>query len=88
MRPLIFLLRGKDQSGAEWTHSWIAPLGQSAHGKLHLRMEKKCDVDPNMEASEGGLKELVLRWFMETQASLILNNGNFPDWFQGFAARK
>ncbi|XP_074514399.1 uncharacterized protein sh2d7 [Sebastes fasciatus] len=45
-------------------------------------------VDLNMESSEGGLKELVLRWFTETQAPLILNNGNFPDWFQGFAARK
>ncbi|XP_041645637.1 SH2 domain-containing protein 7 [Cheilinus undulatus] len=40
------------------------------------------------EPSEGGLKELVHRWFTETQAPLILNNGNFPDWFQGFAARR
>ncbi|KAI4830770.1 hypothetical protein KUCAC02_002383 [Chaenocephalus aceratus] len=45
-------------------------------------------VDLNSETSEGGLKELVLRWFSETQAPLILNNGNFPDWFQGFVARK
>ncbi|TKS70488.1 SH2 domain-containing protein 7 [Collichthys lucidus] len=50
--------------------------------------KKKPSVDLHMEASEGGLKELVLRWFTETQAPLILNNGNFPDWFQGFAARK
>ncbi|KAG8001117.1 SH2 domain-containing protein 7, partial [Nibea albiflora] len=50
--------------------------------------KKKSSVDLHMEASEGGLKELVLRWFTETQAPLILNNGNFPDWFQGFAARK
>ncbi|TWW67607.1 SH2 domain-containing protein 7 [Takifugu flavidus] len=41
-----------------------------------------------MEASEGGLKELVMRWFTDTQESQILDNGNFPDWFQGFAARK
>ncbi|KAK1890892.1 SH2 domain containing protein 7 [Dissostichus eleginoides] len=45
-------------------------------------------VELNSETSEGGLKELVLRWFTETQAPLILNNGNFPDWFQGFVARK
>ncbi|XP_034089714.1 uncharacterized protein si:ch211-112g6.4 [Gymnodraco acuticeps] len=45
-------------------------------------------VDLNSETSEGGLKELVLRWFTETQAPLILNNGNFPDWFQGFVTRK
>lgn len=51
-------------------------------------MEKKLATDLYMEPSEGGLKELVLRWFTETQAPLILNNGNFPDWFQGFAARK
>lgn len=44
--------------------------------------------DFNMEASEGGLKELVMRWFTDTQESQILDNGNFPDWFQGFAARK
>lgn len=53
-----------------------------------VRMEKKSGVDLHMEPTEGGLKELVLRWFTETQAPLILNNGNFPDWFQGFAARK
>uniref|UniRef100_A0A3P9NX24 SH2 domain-containing protein 7-like n=1 Tax=Poecilia reticulata TaxID=8081 RepID=A0A3P9NX24_POERE len=39
-------------------------------------------------AADGGLKELVLRWFTDTQAPLILQNGNFPDWFQGLAARK
>ncbi|XP_039992191.1 SH2 domain-containing protein 7 [Xiphias gladius] len=55
---------------------------------ISVRMEKKLGVDPQMETPEGGLKELVLRWFTETQAALILNNGNFPDWFQGFAARK
>lgn len=52
-------------------------------------MEKKLGVvDLQLEAAEGGLKELVHRWFTETQAGLILNNGNFPDWFQGFATRK
>ncbi|XP_068177151.1 SH2 domain-containing protein 7 [Antennarius striatus] len=51
-------------------------------------MEEKPRVDLHVEASDGGLKELVLRWFTDTQAPLILNNGNFPDWFQGFSARK
>ncbi|XP_058485996.1 uncharacterized protein sh2d7 [Solea solea] len=51
-------------------------------------MEKKVSVDLQPE-NEGGLKELVLRWFIETQTqALILSNGNFPDWFHGFAARK
>ncbi|XP_069572040.1 SH2 domain-containing protein 7 [Brachyistius frenatus] len=48
-------------------------------------MEKKPAAEP---PPEGGLKELVLRWFTDTQASLILHNGNFPGWFQGLAARK
>ncbi|XP_029281074.1 SH2 domain-containing protein 7 [Cottoperca gobio] len=51
-------------------------------------MEKTSGADLHMETSEKGLKKLVLRWFTETQVQLILNNGNFPDWFQGFAARK
>ncbi|KAI3377885.1 hypothetical protein L3Q82_008461 [Scortum barcoo] len=70
---------------AESMHWAAAALSASDKGE---RMEKKPGVDLHMEASEGGLKELVLRWFTETQAPLILNNGNFPDWFQGFAARK
>ncbi|XP_030580973.1 SH2 domain-containing protein 7-like [Archocentrus centrarchus] len=51
-------------------------------------MEKKSSVELNMEPQEGGLKELVLRWFTETQTPLIQHNGNFPDWFQGLATRK
>ncbi|KAK2853649.1 hypothetical protein Q5P01_006310 [Channa striata] len=51
-------------------------------------MEKKLGFDLQMETPEGGLKELVLRWFTETQAPLLHSNGNFPEWFQGFAARK
>lgn len=82
MRNLIFLLRVKHQSKAEGSP------GYTACNVWHLRMDQKSDVDPSMEASERGLKELVLRWFMETQASLILSNGNFPDWFQGFAVRQ
>lgn len=52
------------------------------------RMERKAGVELLTEPAEGGLKELVIRWFTETQAPLILHNGNFPDWFQGLAARK
>nr|XP_057934011.1 hematopoietic SH2 domain-containing protein [Doryrhamphus excisus] len=51
-------------------------------------METKSCVDLKMDASEGGLKDLVARWFIGTQAPLVLQNGNFPDWFQGFTARK
>ena len=53
-----------------------------------VRMERRPAAELQLEAADGGLKELVLRWFTETQLPLILNNGNFPDWFQGLAARK
>ncbi|XP_047436379.1 SH2 domain-containing protein 7 [Mugil cephalus] len=51
-------------------------------------MERRSAEELLPDAAEGGLKELVLRWFTETQAPVILHNGNFPDWFQGLAARK
>uniref|UniRef100_A0A4W4GM23 SH2 domain-containing protein n=1 Tax=Electrophorus electricus TaxID=8005 RepID=A0A4W4GM23_ELEEL len=35
-----------------------------------------------------GTKELVLTWFVETQASLILHDGRFPTWFHGFISRQ
>ncbi|XP_031704644.1 uncharacterized protein LOC116384279 [Anarrhichthys ocellatus] len=60
----------------------------SAADRTPERMEKTSAVDLHMETSGGGLKELVLRWFTETQAPLLLNDGNFPNWFKGFAARK
>lgn len=41
-----------------------------------------------MEAAERGLKELVRSWFTDTQASHLLQDGSFPGWFHGFAARK
>uniref|UniRef100_H2ZTU0 SH2 domain-containing protein n=1 Tax=Latimeria chalumnae TaxID=7897 RepID=H2ZTU0_LATCH len=33
-------------------------------------------------------KELALKWFTETQAPLILQNGILPEWFHGFISRK
>lgn len=34
------------------------------------------------------LQELALRWFMETQAPLILQDGALPPWFHGFITRR
>ncbi|XP_004628937.3 SH2 domain-containing protein 7 [Octodon degus] len=34
------------------------------------------------------LQELALKWFMETQAPSILQNGTLPPWFHGFVTRK
>ncbi|XP_064846314.1 uncharacterized protein LOC135556799 isoform X1 [Oncorhynchus masou masou] len=33
-------------------------------------------------------REMALKWFMETQAPLILHEGNFPSWFEGFITRR
>lgn len=53
-----------------------------------MNMERLSDVELQMETLRGGLKELVMRWFTESQAALVQVNGSFPDWFQGFATRK
>ncbi|KAL0601675.1 SH2 domain-containing protein 7 [Plecturocebus cupreus] len=34
------------------------------------------------------LQELALKWFTETQAPFILQNGALPPWFHGFITRK
>ncbi|KAI6051089.1 SH2D7 [Marmota monax] len=34
------------------------------------------------------LQELAMKWFMETQAPFILQNGALPPWFHGFITRK
>lgn len=43
-------------------------------------------MEGNQAVSE--LQELALRWFMETQAPLILQDGALPPWFHGFITRK
>uniref|UniRef100_A0A673YWH9 SH2 domain-containing protein n=1 Tax=Salmo trutta TaxID=8032 RepID=A0A673YWH9_SALTR len=46
------------------------------------------------QGTEGSLgtgcrhREMALKWFEETQASLILHEGNFPSWFEGFITRR
>lgn len=70
----------------EYAHCITCALS-AAH--IWMLMEKRSGVELNMEPQEGGgLKELVLRWFTETQAPLVQHNGNFPAWFQGLATRK
>lgn len=46
-----------------------------------------------LEEAGGGralaeIQELALKWFMETQAPSILQNGVLPPWFHGFITRK
>ncbi|KAI4872198.1 hypothetical protein NFI96_031038 [Prochilodus magdalenae] len=57
--------------------------------KERVRMEhRRPAADIQLDSTENKLRELALRWFTETQAPLILHEGNFPAWFQGFISRK
>ncbi|XP_030621170.1 uncharacterized protein LOC115804816 [Chanos chanos] len=63
---------------------------------LMFRLKERVRMDQNQataletqaNSTESRLRELALKWFTETQAPLILHNGNFPAWFQGFISRK
>ncbi|XP_074488979.1 uncharacterized protein LOC141766223 [Sebastes fasciatus] len=57
--------------------------------KDQARMEQmEPPVDPHVEGTEGRLRELASKWFIETQVPLIVRNGFFPTWFLGFITRK
>ncbi|XP_029431600.1 SH2 domain-containing protein 7 [Rhinatrema bivittatum] len=44
---------------------------------------------PETEISSlGMLKEFALKWFTETQAPMIMQNGTLPEWFHGLITRK
>lgn len=55
-----------------------------------MKMEKSQSqaVEGELAQGEGSLRDLALKWFTNTQAPLILHEGNFPAWFQGFITRK
>ncbi|KAL0968913.1 hypothetical protein UPYG_G00273620 [Umbra pygmaea] len=40
------------------------------------------------QGTEARLRDMALKWFRETQAPLILHEGNFPSWFLGFISRR
>ncbi|XP_070764228.1 SH2 domain-containing protein 7-like [Enoplosus armatus] len=57
--------------------------------KDRARMEQRePPVDSGAEGTEGRLRELASKWFIETQVPLIVHNGFFPTWFLGFISRK
>ncbi|KAK9952478.1 hypothetical protein ABG768_018317 [Culter alburnus] len=70
------------------------PKTHRFHSCLVFRLKDRVRMDhcqPGgdvQENTESRLRELALKWFTETQAPLILHNGNFPEWFQGFISRK
>ncbi|XP_042352254.1 SH2 domain-containing protein 7-like isoform X2 [Plectropomus leopardus] len=57
--------------------------------KDRARMEhREPPLDSHVEGTEGRLRELAAKWFIETQVPLIVHNGLFPTWFLGFVTRK
>ncbi|TNN86882.1 SH2 domain-containing protein 7 [Liparis tanakae] len=50
--------------------------------------QRELTANSNVEATDGRLRELASKWFIETQAPLIVHNGIFPTWFLGFITRK
>ncbi|KAL0189066.1 hypothetical protein M9458_016165, partial [Cirrhinus mrigala] len=54
--------------------------------KLNEKQMEGEGGDLNM--GRGLQREHILKWFVETQAVLILCDGRFPPWFQGFISRQ
>ncbi|XP_070259037.1 SH2 domain-containing protein 7 [Myotis yumanensis] len=48
----------------------------------------RAPAGPGDSQAAAELQELALRWFMETQAPLVLQDGALPPWFHGFITRK
>ncbi|XP_067390790.1 SH2 domain-containing protein 7 [Emydura macquarii macquarii] len=86
----------KDSSGV--LHCWIAlffsfqmlqvqPQDSMENKQQQLLLGRKTNPETENQSFEM-LKELALKWFLETQAPLILQNGTLPEWFYGFITRK
>ncbi|KAE8296283.1 SH2 domain-containing protein 7 [Larimichthys crocea] len=57
--------------------------------KDRARMDQReQSMDSHAEGTEGRLRELASKWFIDTQVQLIVHNGFFPTWFMGFVTRK
>ncbi|KAM9351685.1 uncharacterized protein ABDE67_006539 [Symphorus nematophorus] len=50
--------------------------------------QREPSLDSQAEGTEGRLRELATKWFIDTQVPLIVHNGFFPSWFLGFITRK
>ncbi|XP_067307166.1 SH2 domain-containing protein 7 [Pseudorasbora parva] len=52
--------------------------------RLNEKQEERMEGDLTTDRRQ---REPILKWFVETQAELILCDGRFPPWFQGFISR-
>ncbi|KAM6936943.1 uncharacterized protein FYW49_020755 [Xenentodon cancila] len=77
------------QSRPKYTNSPCFRTRVNSCLKDRTRMEQREPVaDPAAEVTEGRLRELASKWFLDTQVPLIVSNGLFPSWFLGFITRK
>ncbi|KYO21336.1 SH2 domain-containing protein 7 isoform C [Alligator mississippiensis] len=58
---------------------------ENKHQQLLLTREANTEIE---NQSSELLKDLASKWFMDTQAPLLLQNGTLPEWFHGFITRK
>ncbi|XP_019388929.1 PREDICTED: SH2 domain-containing protein 7 [Crocodylus porosus] len=58
---------------------------ENKHQQLLLAREANTEIE---NQSSELLKDLASKWFMDTQAPLLLQNGTLPEWFHGFITRK
>lgn len=87
MRPLVWTDTRHRQLWASYRCTKFSPLPSLIQSRVRMD-QRLCGGDVHGENTESRLRELALKWFTETQAPLILHNGNFPEWFQGFISRK
>ncbi|XP_041034304.1 SH2 domain-containing protein 7-like [Carcharodon carcharias] len=98
--PLSFMLphhsvsQGKrihnfSKSKGIWPYLKLPQFKASGFGESQRQMSSSRKLHAGSDTMVVGmLKEMALRWFTETQAALILQNGRLPEWFHGFATRR
>ncbi|XP_035013058.2 SH2 domain-containing protein 7 isoform X1 [Hippoglossus stenolepis] len=71
------------------------PKSPSFRNCLNLFFKDRARMEPrekhrssHAEVTQGKLRELASKWFLETQVPHIVHNGLFPTWFLGFITRK
>uniref|UniRef100_A0A3B5KHB6 SH2 domain-containing protein n=1 Tax=Takifugu rubripes TaxID=31033 RepID=A0A3B5KHB6_TAKRU len=85
-KPLSLLKPPRCRLGWEMTAGCFHWLFDSQGQK---KMEQReALMESQAEGSEGKLRELTTRWFIDTQLPLIVDDGFFPKWFLGFITRK
>ncbi|XP_075995018.1 uncharacterized protein LOC142989396 [Genypterus blacodes] len=73
---------------AAWTPRSCLKIRLKDRTRMEQREPQEDSVPESSEGSEGRLRELTSRWFIQTQVPHIVRNGIFPVWFLGFISRR